>query len=171
MDLGRIAGQIRDALRHYWLSETEAKNNGFDEGSHVVLVLDKHLQMFPWESCPGLRGEAVSRLPSLCFLRDRLLQQRYQQRDTLSPLEPTLSSAEPITDTVEEDRHVDLDWKDVEIDPQRTFYVLNPGGDLKNTENEFREYVSQQPGWKGIIGRAPLDMECINGLVKSDLYM
>lgn len=171
MDLGRIASQIRDALRHYWLSETEAKNNGFDEGSHVVLVLDKHLQMFPWESCPGLRGEAVSRLPSLCFLRDRLLQQRYQQRDTLSPLEPTLSSAEPITDTVEEDRHVDLDWKDVEIDPQRTFYVLNPGGDLKNTENEFREYVSQQPGWKGIIGRAPLDMECINGLVKSDLYM
>ncbi|KFH63503.1 hypothetical protein MVEG_10912 [Podila verticillata NRRL 6337] len=171
MDLGRIARQIKDALRHYWLSETEAKNNGFDEGSHIVLILDKHLQMFPWESCPGLRGEAVSRLPSICFLRDRLLQQRCQQQDTLNPLEPTLSSAEPVTDTVEVDRHVDLDWKDVEIDPQRTFYVLNPGGDLKSTENEFREYVSQQPGWKGIIGRAPLDMECINGLVKSDLYI
>lgn len=171
MDLGRIAGQIRDALRHYWLSETEAKNNGFDEGSHIVLVLDKHLQMFPWESCPGLRGEAVSRLPSICFLRDRISQQGRHQQNPPSSLESMLSAADPVTDTMEVDHHALMDWKDVEINPQRTFYVLNPGGDLKNTENEFREYVTQQPGWKGIIGRAPLDMECINGLVKSDLYV
>ncbi|KAG0015186.1 hypothetical protein BGZ81_011824 [Podila clonocystis] len=171
MDLGRIAGQIRDALRHYWLSETEAKNNGFDEGSHIVLVLDKYLQMFPWESCPGLRGEAVSRLPSICFLRDRILQQRHLQLNQPSSLESTLSATGPFTDAMEVNRHALMDWKDVEIDPQRTFYVLNPGGDLKNTENEFREYVTQQSGWKGIIGRVPLDMECINGLVKSDLYV
>ncbi|KAG0336531.1 hypothetical protein BG000_006468 [Podila horticola] len=171
MDLGKIAGQIRDALRHYWLSETEAKNNGFDEGSHIVLILDKHLQMFPWESCPGLRGEAVSRLPSICFLRDRILQKRRHQQIPPNPLESMLLAADPVTDTVEVNRHALMDWNDVEIDPRRTFYVLNPGGDLKNTENVFREYVTQQPGWKGIIGRAPLDMECINGLVKSDLYV
>lgn len=171
MDLGKIAGQIRDALRHYWLSETEAKNNGFDEGSHIVLILDKHLQMFPWESCPGLRGEAVSRLPSICFLRDRILQKRRHQQIPLNLMESMLLAADPVTDTVEVNRHALMDWNDVEIDPRRTFYVLNPGGDLKNTENVFREYVTQQPGWKGIIGRAPLDMECINGLVKSDLYV
>ncbi|RKO91964.1 peptidase family C50-domain-containing protein [Blyttiomyces helicus] len=40
---------------------------------HIVLIPDKHLQALPWESIPILRGRPVSRLPSLCFLRDRLL--------------------------------------------------------------------------------------------------
>ncbi|KAJ3405453.1 hypothetical protein CcCBS67573_g03431 [Chytriomyces confervae] len=39
---------------------------------HLILILDKKLQSLPWESLPCLRGTSVSRLPSLCFLRDRL---------------------------------------------------------------------------------------------------
>ena len=39
---------------------------------HVVLVLDRHVQRFPWESLPCLSVSSVSRLPTLAFLRDRL---------------------------------------------------------------------------------------------------
>ncbi|ORZ11265.1 peptidase family C50-domain-containing protein [Lobosporangium transversale] len=138
VQFGKIALQIKKALCCYWEAETEAKNNGFDDGAHVILILDKHLQIFPWESCPVLREEAVSRVPSIWFLRDRILQQKYCI---------------------------------FKVDPQKTFYILNPGGDLKNTEDEFKEYVESQQGWGGVTGRAPLDLECINGLSKHDLYI
>ncbi|KAF9155404.1 hypothetical protein BG015_009961 [Linnemannia schmuckeri] len=164
---GRIATQIREALRCYWEAEVAANNNGYDEGAHVILVLDKHLQMFPWESCPVLRDEAVSRVPSIWFLRDRILQQRYllsqpQPQDSLAPTNKTTGNTALV------EQH---DWRDLEVDGQKTFYLLNPGKDLKSTEEEFKDYVQSQPGWNGIIGRTPLDMECIQGLSKNDLYI
>lgn len=163
----RVATQIREALRCYWEAEVAANNNGYDEGAHVILVLDKHLQMFPWESCPVLRDEAVSRVPSIWFLRDRILQQRHllSQSQPQDSHMPTNKTAEESTTLVEHD------WQDLEVDGQKTFYLLNPGRDLKNTEEEFKDYVKAQPGWNGIIGRTPLDMECIQGLSKNDLYM
>ncbi|KAF9120925.1 hypothetical protein BGW39_010986, partial [Mortierella sp. 14UC] len=164
----RIASQIREALRCYWEAEVAADNNGYDEGAHVILVPDKHLQMFPWESCPVLRDEAVSRVPSIWFLRDRILQQRYLYAQECCQDDEVPRKTEP-----EESEHsiVQDDWNDLEVDGQKTFYLLNPGKDLKNTEEEFKGYVQAQPGWNGIIGRAPLDMECIQGLSKNDLYI
>ncbi|KAF9565327.1 hypothetical protein EC968_004164 [Mortierella alpina] len=164
LQFGRIAVQIKQALRCYWLAETEAKNNGFDEGAHVILILDKHLQGFPWESCPALRGEAVSRMPSMWFLRDRILQQRF------------LSSSGGQDSIYRQDqapgqRQERSEWRDLEVDPQRTFYILNPAGDLKNTEKEFEDYVQSQEGWDGIVGRAPLNVEYMNALSKYELYI
>lgn len=43
---------------------------------HTVLVLDKSLHLFPWESLPCLQGYPVCRVPSLECLRDRILQFR-----------------------------------------------------------------------------------------------
>ncbi|KAF9907200.1 hypothetical protein EC991_011190 [Linnemannia zychae] len=164
----RIDSQIREALRCYWETEVAADNNGYDEGAHVILVLDKHLQMFPWESCPVLRDEAVSRVPSIWFLRDRILQQRHLYTQECHQEDETPREAEP----KKSDRSIEQDdWKDLEVDGRKTFYLLNPGKDLKNTEEEFKGYVQAQPGWDGIIGRAPLDMECIQGLSKNDLYI
>ncbi|KAG0020475.1 hypothetical protein BGZ80_004133 [Entomortierella chlamydospora] len=171
VQFGRIALQIKEALRCYWEAETVAKNNGFDEGGHVILILDKHLQGFPWESCPVLRQEAVSRVPSMWFLRDRILQQRYNLSKSNTE-DPFSGSSSSITSTNVEARHPwDCKWQDLELDPQKTFYVLNPGGDLKNTEDAFKDYVKTQQGWDGITGRAPLDLECINGLSNNDLYI
>ncbi|KAF9960639.1 hypothetical protein BGZ70_008527 [Mortierella alpina] len=164
LQFGRIAVQIKRALRCYWLAETEAKNNGFDEGAHVILILDKHLQGFPWESCPALRGEAVSRMPSIWFLRDRILQQRFLS----STSEQDLTSRQDPTAGHQPQRPK---WKDLEVDPQRTFYILNPAGDLKNTEKEFEDYVQGQEGWDGIVGRAPLNVEYMNALSKNELYI
>ncbi|KAG0215920.1 hypothetical protein BGX28_007146 [Mortierella sp. GBA30] len=162
IQFGRIAMQIKEALRCYWLAETEAKNNGFDEGAHVILILDKHLQAFPWESCPALRGEAVSRMPSIWFLRDRILQQRFLA--STSKQEQKQEQEQDLRQQLEE-------WKDLEVDPQRTFYILNPTGDLKNTEREFETYVQSQEGWDGIIGRVPLSLEYMNALSKNELYI
>ncbi|KAF9145584.1 hypothetical protein BGX30_008143, partial [Mortierella sp. GBA39] len=165
---GRVATQIREALQCYWEAEVAANNNGYDEGAHVILVLDKYLQMFPWESCPVLRDEAVSRVPSIWFLRDRILQQRH----LLSQSQPQDSSIPRNKTALENTTLVEHnDWRDLEVDGQKTFYLLNPGKDLKNTEEEFKDYVKAQPGWNGIIGRTPLDMECIQGLSKNDLYI
>ncbi|KAF8940108.1 hypothetical protein BGZ58_007693 [Dissophora ornata] len=174
VQFGRIAMQIKEALRCYWVAETEAKNNGFDDGAHVILILDKHLQVFPWESCPVLRGEAVSRVPSLWFLRDRIMKQRYLiSRSNQRPARPLGMDYTDASETEAEAGYPwnSGEWKDLEVNPKRAFYVLNPGGDLKNTEDEFREYVESQEGWDGIVGRAPLEMECINGLLKNDLYV
>ncbi|KAF9583159.1 hypothetical protein BGW38_010127 [Lunasporangiospora selenospora] len=171
LQLGRVALQIKNAMHAYWLAETEAKNNGFDHGSHVILILDKHLQSFPWESCPVLRGEAVSRVPSIYFLRDRILEQlyRHQQQDVVSWARATKGGSGQAAAKADAERT--LVWKDLVINPERTFYVLNPGGDLKNTEQEFVGYVENQRGWDGIVGRPPMDLECINGLSNHELYI
>ncbi|GJJ77447.1 separase [Entomortierella parvispora] len=161
-----IASRIDEAIRQYWEVEAAAHNGGFDDGAHVILILDKHLQVFPWESCPVLRDEAVSRMPSIWMLRDRILQQRHaigssmggsqwQRQIDMDPTALTLS----------------VPWKDVEVDPKKTFYVLNPGGDLKNTEAEFKEYVESQQGWEGVIGREPMSLECERGLSQHELYV
>ena len=178
IQFGRIASQIKEALRSYWEAETKAKNNGFDDGAHVILILDKHLQAFPWESCPVLREEAVSRVPSMWFLRDRILQQQYfSSSPSSSTLQETFGTVGDSCNTSFQAkssgmRHQARDvWRDLEVDPHKTFYVLNPAGDLKNTEEEFKGYVESQEGWDGVIGRAPMDMECIDGLSKNDLYM
>ncbi|PWZ00251.1 hypothetical protein BCV70DRAFT_231867 [Testicularia cyperi] len=43
-----------------------------EQDHHLFLVLDKETAVFPWESMPILRGKAVSRIPSMAFLQDRI---------------------------------------------------------------------------------------------------
>lgn len=58
---------IQEAIRCYHETCTPRK-----EG-HVVLILDKSLHMFPWESLPCLRGRSVSRVPCLSALLERVV--------------------------------------------------------------------------------------------------
>lgn len=88
---------------------------------HVILILDKYLQMFPMESIPILRPQSTSRLPCLSFLRDRILYTRsYESRDMFDDFGMN-----------------DEKWKDMTVSRKSAFYVLNPGGDLKDTQKEF----------------------------------
>lgn len=89
---------------------------------HVILILDKHLQMFPLESTPTLRYQSVSRLPCLSFLRDRILYaQSHASRVAFDDF--GLNALE--------------EWKDVSVSRKSAFYVVNPTGDLKDTQKEF----------------------------------
>jgi separase len=122
------------------LGETQRSTVGSNE--HLILILDKKLQSLPWESIPCLRGLSVSRLPSLCFLRDRLILAE--------------DSCKPQTTLVENALHQDLPDNTaktprLEIDIENTCYILNPSTDLINTQKEFEEFVrrylvSQTPG-------------------------
>lgn len=47
-------------------------------------------------------------------------------------------------------------------------YILNPGGDLKRTEEFFSPRLSQ---WNGIVGRKPDETEFLASLSESELFM
>ncbi|KAG8827345.1 hypothetical protein FRC19_003922 [Serendipita sp. 401] len=140
---------LRRILREIRHIQTKKANLG--KKQHLFLILDRNLQAIPWESTPILRGRAVSRVPSLAFLFDSLRLAKARRAGDDGPL--------PV------DRF--------SINPSHTFYVLNPGGDLRRTEEKFKPWVQQMSkvGWSGIIGRKPTEFELVNALDRSDLFI
>nr|DBA32722.1 TPA: hypothetical protein GDO54_000492 [Pyxicephalus adspersus] len=110
---------------------------------HLILVLDKHLQKLPWESMPCLLTRSVTRLPSLHFLLNYNLLRKYQPQSSLV----------------------------CGVDPKKTFYVLNPHSNLPGTEERFRDWFKNEPGWTGVIRSAPKSEELQTALTKQDLYI
>src|ERR1700737_4141668 len=136
---------IQEAIRCYHDAMTPRKQE------HVILVLDKALHMFPWESLPCLRGRSVSRLPSFGSLMERVVQ---------SPIEGA-------------------SWPSVAANSG--FFGLNPEGDLTHTQSQFENtlarYTNTKPpnfrleGWNGIVGRAPMDQEILSALRNNAVFM
>lgn len=116
--------------------------------AHTFLVLDKNVAGIPWESLPVLRGRSISRIPSVDFLLDRV-QFCKQMEGTQEPVDRTT------------------------VDPRKVYYVLNPSGDLQNTEGRFLPWLKDMAsvGWEGIVGRAPSELQLSNALTRKDLVM
>lgn len=60
------------------------------------------------------------------------------------------------------------------IQGQKTFYLLNPSGDLANTETTFGPWLDDMEkcaGWKGIRGRIPSETEMVDALSDYDLVL
>ena len=76
IDLDAMLVDTMDALRQHHGSPTTAPD---EDTGHVILILDKELQCFPWESIPYLRQRAVSRMPSLSAIGDRIKAMRTQR--------------------------------------------------------------------------------------------
>ncbi|KAJ5317341.1 hypothetical protein N7508_001849 [Penicillium antarcticum] len=74
IDFDMMVVDTLDALRCYHEAAREELESR--PPRHTVLVLDKTLHLFPWESLPCLQGYPVCRVPSLECLRDRVLQFR-----------------------------------------------------------------------------------------------
>ncbi|KAH8925320.1 hypothetical protein BT69DRAFT_1216644 [Atractiella rhizophila] len=108
---------------------------------HVFLILDRELHCFPWESMSILQDRSVSRIPSMSFLQDRL---------ELTP-----------EDTCE-----------ITVDIRQTRFLLDPKLDFKHTRGLFQPWLEEMSkyGWKGIIGREPIDLE-MKGLLSGSLYL
>lgn len=119
---------------------------------HLFLVLDKKTQGLPWESIPSLRSRSVSRIPAISFLIDRLELVHHLRKDNGS-----------FASTVDR----------TAVDPTKTFYVVNPTGDLNTTQKTFEPVFSKyaELGWRGIVGRAPSEEEMLDGLRRSDLVL
>ncbi|GBM31682.1 Separin [Araneus ventricosus] len=64
---------------------------------------------------------------------------------------------------------VPLSYK--EVDCNDTFYVLNPSGDLKYSEEYFKHRFEKQANWKGITGRAPVSQEFSSAFKCHDLFV
>ncbi|KAM8981065.1 separin isoform X1 [Sarcophilus harrisii] len=114
-----------------------------ESNGHLVLVLDKDLQKLPWENIPSLRAQPVTRLPSLRFLLSYSLIRETQASSVLNR----------------------------GVNPQNTFYILNPQNNLGGTEDRFRARFCSEAGWKGLVGEAPSQEQVQAALTEHDLYI
>ncbi|KAL8672936.1 MAG: hypothetical protein Q9168_002611 [Polycauliona sp. 1 TL-2023] len=143
VDFDSMAIATFDALRQY---HEAAK--GVAEPlavQHTILILDKELHCFPWESLPCLNNQAVTRLPSLSCLRDRILQQR---GDDTSDGENKFC-----------------------VDRRSGAYVLNPAGDLQATQETFEQPLNDLGGWEGLTGVAPSEEQMKGYLQDRDIFL
>ncbi|KAI9243306.1 peptidase family C50-domain-containing protein [Sporodiniella umbellata] len=121
---------------------------------HVILILDKHMQTLPMENVPILRKQAVSRLPCLSFLRDRIFYAKSKK-----------ASEEGNTN------YSKVSGNSLRISKENAYYVLNPSGDLVHTQKEFEKLFQSYQDWNGISGTAPMELQLKDALQSRDLYM
>ncbi|TBU57165.1 peptidase family C50-domain-containing protein [Dichomitus squalens] len=149
VDMDQIVVELRNALEEHSV-RLKARSIDVDEDGHIFLVLDKNVQGIPWESLPVLRGKSTSRIPSVDFLLDRLEFSRlHKQRAQATSLDRAT------------------------VDPRKTYFVLNPSGDLKGTEGRFASWLKEMKtaGWDGIIGRPPSEQQFLDALANRDLVI
>ncbi|TLD33486.1 hypothetical protein PspLS_00322 [Pyricularia sp. CBS 133598] len=158
IDFDAMSVDTFDALHSYYTAMKERNGrNGSAENrnAHTVLVLDKALHVFPWESLPCMEGHAVSRVPSLECLRRLLLDRKRPETMTEEHVNPTLSG-----------RHVSRN---------SGTWILNPGGDLKTTQATFETSLSsslgKQSNWHGMVGRVPTESEFEDALRSRDVLL
>ncbi|KAJ2634850.1 separin protein [Coemansia sp. RSA 1286] len=168
-----------------WVTSDDSNDASGSERPHLILALDKHAQQIPWECLPALRDYPISRVPSIAFLQQRMATMHARRSahipsgssrsgsfgedagDLLSILKganggPSDSVTTPDTAT---------GLAGLSVSGQHVFYVLNPEGDLHRTQTNFADYLEAQPGWRGVIGRRPMNLECERGLSSSDIFM
>lgn len=149
IDFDTMVVETLDSLHSY---HADAKNFvAAKTHGHTILVLDKALHTFPWESMPCLQGLSVSRVPSLACLRRLILEQRSSSRDS------------PIVDN-QDGHHVSID---------NGTYILNPSGDLKATQDTFEAPLgsSLSSSWTRIENKPPTEAEFENALASSDILL
>lgn len=108
---------------------------------HLVLVPSTSCCSFPWESLGILKKKSVSRLPSIQMLTNLL--QEY-------------SSSMGITPATSE---------------KLIFCVVNPGQDLKRTQQRFEPVLKSIKQTHGLYGERPEEDYLISNIFDSDLYI
>ena len=144
IDFDMMVVETLDALRG--VHEAERRERISDQQHQTILVLDRALHSFPWESLECLTDSSVSRMPSLDSLREHIL----QAQNTV-PKEPSPYG--------------------FHISRNDGSYILNPSGDLSSTQNSFESPLSTLNGWSNIVHREPSEEEFKDALEKSDLLL
>ncbi|GIZ39366.1 hypothetical protein CKM354_000275300 [Cercospora kikuchii] len=142
VDFDSMTVEVADALRSYYDAAEQQK-----EDAHLILVLDRRLQAFPWESMPCLERASVSRVDSMLTLRERLVTMRANAHKLNADDHYTVS------------KHSGA-------------YILNPSGDLKSTQGVLAPelgkltYADGEP-WTSIVTREPSEEVFIAALQTS----
>ena len=60
-----------------------------------------------------------------------------------------------------------------DVDIKKAYYVLNPSGDLRNTQDRFVDWAKgmRRAGWDGIIGKVPSEQQLMDALTRNDLVV
>ena len=153
VDVDQVVVELRGVLEEHAARVKGKGPTGDGDDSHIFLVLDKNLQSIPWESLPVLRGKSVSRIPSMDFLLDRLEFSHWRKWEDGQSQEGRVDQAV--------------------VDPRKTYFVLNPSGDLKGTEGRFADWLQRMKsaGWDGVVGRAPSEQQIVDAFTNRDLVM
>ncbi|KAI1807966.1 peptidase family C50-domain-containing protein [Daldinia bambusicola] len=142
-----------DALHAYHVAAKSAKDAG--EAVHTILILDKSLHAFPWESLPCLQDLAVSRVPSLDCLRRLILE--------ANPCSPDEGDQAGSSSSQRQGHYASIN---------SGTYILNPGSDLKNTQATFGGALSSlPPAWDSVEMREPTEAEFESALATKDLLL
>ncbi|MCJ1251360.1 hypothetical protein MMC30_008592 [Trapelia coarctata] len=141
IEFDSIAVETLDALTHYHQAVREDVTEKAD--AHTILILDRALHCFPWESLPCMSRQAISRLPSLRSLRSRILKQQYNH----------------------------LNSEGLHIDSTSGAYILNPAGDLRDTESTFLTPLSTLTSWSGTTNQIPAEEDILTALSTRSLYL
>lgn len=141
---GMIVDTLDALMAYHHAAEAEGEDGA---APHTVLVLDKSLHAFPWESLPCMQGLAVSRVPSLACLRRLILEQQPSDNEEDTRPGHHVSGASGT-------------------------YILNPGSDLTNTLSVFEEPLSDLgPSWTPIVSRAPTEAEFEGALANTGVML
>ncbi|KAJ6444733.1 separin [Purpureocillium lavendulum] len=144
IDFDSMVVETYDALRGYY---DAAKSADRADGTHTVLVLDKALHAFPWESLPCMQGSATSRVPSLACLGQLVAQ----------------ANMTAVGDAGETLGH--------SVSSSAGTYILNPSSDLKNTQSFFQPAFKTLGSWTSIVNRAPQEADFEQALSSSDVLV
>ncbi|EPE03155.1 separin [Ophiostoma piceae UAMH 11346] len=167
-----------DALYAYHTAVRETKSRqsssaaALDDHLHSILVLDKALHVFPWESLPCMQELAVSRVPSLACLRRLIMDQKQQQQlqQQFSP-DDADELKEPEHSSANKDNHRPSGFH---ASLSSGAYMLNPSGDLPSTETTFDGPLTSSlrgPSWTRIVGREPTEDEFEKILCEKDVML
>ncbi|KAL1632271.1 separin protein [Neofusicoccum ribis] len=150
IDFDSIIIEMLDALRSFHEAVESTPNQ------HTILVLDKNLHAFPWESLPSLQTLSISRLPSMSALRERLEAARASRHSSPG----------------EEDTEAHYGGHHIPISSLTGTSILNPGGDLKRTQETLAPHLQNTQGtWHHLIGRTPEEKTFESALAKKDVLL
>ncbi|TRX90743.1 hypothetical protein FHL15_008322 [Xylaria flabelliformis] len=159
IDFNAMIIDTLDALHAY---HATAKKMKAQTTTHTILILDKSLHVFPWESLPCLQGLAVSRVPSLDYLRRAILEAKPSpsHEEAAESESDGSSTAGPPTHS---GHHVSIN---------SGTYILNPSADLTNTQATFGKALASLPAaWCSIETRAPTEGEFQAALTEKDMLL
>ncbi|KAH0011416.1 hypothetical protein KCU78_g10029, partial [Aureobasidium melanogenum] len=139
VDFDVMATETMDALRSYH----EAANVNETDQNHLILILDRRLHGFPWESLPCLQNVSVSRVGSMLTLRERILTMRREMKDCT------------------EEKYF--------VNKQSGSFILNPSGDLSRTQTTMSPLLdslatSSGSSWLSTINKAPAEKDFATAL-------
>ncbi|PWN41315.1 hypothetical protein IE81DRAFT_303858 [Ceraceosorus guamensis] len=153
VDFDHTVVQLRGALETFrGKVSARTRGSGVDAhalpAAHTFLVLDKDTCALPWESMPCIRGRAVSRIPSLSFLQDRIELSRLAQPKSRE----------------DEGGSFNLGQK------PSAYYLLNPSGELTRTQERFEPWLKSRK-WAGDAGHVPVADAFSASLASKDLVL